>query len=203
MRCGSQSSGRRGFGYRRAAMLAEISLQIQCPSAEAADHCSRRGERLFKGLPQQLFVNFQSGVAEAGARRVHGKRGAWSEYGRARNAQSRSWRHLRFRARRHRRQIHCQPCRHRLRRRRYRTHRGHKSGATLKAEAHSLRTTRMALRTGQHTFAANQRLRPVLLRDIITPCATSQDVFGARFAFGLKPKTKLTRNRRGLLATKR
>lgn len=168
-------------------MLAEIPLQIQCPSAKAAGDRSRRGERLFKGLPQQLFVNFQPGVAQAGTRRIHGQRGAWREHRRPRNAQPHTGRRLRLRAWRHTGHLADQSCGRGLRRRRHRTHRTHKNGATLKAEAHSLRTTHMALGTGQHTFAANQRLRPVLLRDIITPCWTSQAVFGVRLDAGLKP----------------
>jgi hypothetical protein len=57
---------------------------------------------------------------------------------------------------------------------------GRKSSTTLKAEAHFLRISRLAILTSQHTVAMNQTgFWSLPQPHIITPCVSSQAKFDA------------------------
>ena len=168
LRFGFYHSGWRSFRYRRAALLTEVPVQIQRPLAETAEHRSWLGDRPQKRFLQRFVVDFHHLVAEAGACRLWGNPSVRSHQWSGRDFQWDRRRPLRWRRRSsHRGRWGRRPI---LRRRSHgrRWHRGistqgrrcggrrgRKEAATLKAEAHPLRNTRMAFGTSQHTFGTH------------------------------------------------
>jgi hypothetical protein len=75
------SSGGRSFNHRRAALLAEVPIQIQRPFAETADHRTRLGDLPRKRFFQSFVVEFQSLIAEAGAQVLRGRSNTRSQHG--------------------------------------------------------------------------------------------------------------------------